>query len=110
MAKSTLKEKIGYGFGDMSSSMFWKIFSYYLPFFYSNIFGLSLIDAGVLVLVTRIWDAVSDPMMGIISDRTQTPICYGWPRSSAFAVSCCLLHPTLTMPVSSSGPMSPISS
>ena len=72
MAKSKLSEKIGYGFGDMSSSMFWKIFSYYLPFFYSNIFGLSLIDAGVLVLVTRIWDAVSDPMMGIVSDRTNT--------------------------------------
>jgi len=72
MAKSKLIEKIGYGFGDMSSSMFWKIFSYYLPFFYSNIFGLSLIDAGVLVLVTRIWDAVSDPMMGIIADRTNT--------------------------------------
>ena len=67
-----LSEKIGYGFGDMSSSMFWKVFSYYLPFFYSNIFGLSLVDAGVLVLVTRIWDAVSDPMMGIIADRTQT--------------------------------------
>ena len=33
MVKSTLKEKIAYGFGDMSSSMFWKIFSYYLPFF-----------------------------------------------------------------------------
>ena len=56
----------------MSSSMFWKIFSYYLPFFYSNVFGLSLVDAGVLVLVTRIWDAVSDPMMGVIADRTQT--------------------------------------
>lgn len=67
-----LSEKIGYGFGDMSSSMFWKVFSYYLPFFYSNVFGLSLVDAGVLVLVTRIWDAVSDPMMGIIADRTQT--------------------------------------
>ena len=72
MNKNKLIEKIGYGFGDMSSSMFWKIFSYYLPFFYSNIFGLSLIDAGVLVLVTRIWDAVSDPMMGIIADRTNT--------------------------------------
>ena len=70
--ESTLLERIGYGFGDMSSSMFWKIFSYYLPFFYSNVFGLTLIDAGVLVLVTRIWDAVSDPMMGIIADRTQT--------------------------------------
>ena len=67
-----LSEKVGYGLGDMSSSMFWKVFSYYLPFFYSNVFGLSLVDAGVLVLVTRIWDAVSDPMMGIIADRTQT--------------------------------------
>ena len=67
-----LSEKIGYGLGDMSSSMFWKVFSYYLPFFYSNVFGLSLIDAGVLVLVTRIWDAVSDPLMGVIADRTQT--------------------------------------
>lgn len=72
MAKSKLSEKIGYGFGDMSSSMFWKIFSYYLPFFYSNIFGLSLVDAGVLVLITRVWDAISDPMMGVISDRTNT--------------------------------------
>jgi GPH family glycoside/pentoside/hexuronide:cation symporter len=69
---AALKEKIGYGFGDMSSSMFWKIFSCYLPFFYSNVFGLSLIDAGVLMLVCRIWDAVSDPMMGIIADRTKT--------------------------------------
>lgn len=67
-----LKEKIGYGFGDMASSMFWKVFSYYLPFFYSNVFGLSLADAALLVLLARIWDAVSDPMMGIISDRTHT--------------------------------------
>lgn len=67
-----LTQKIGYGFGDMSSSMFWKLFSYFLPFFYSNVFGLSLADAGVLMLVTRIWDAVSDPMMGIIADRTKT--------------------------------------
>ena len=67
-----LSEKIGYGFGDMASSMFWKVFSYYLPFFYSNIFGLSLVDAGVLLLVTRIWDAVSDPMMGALADRTRT--------------------------------------
>ena len=70
--KSAFIEKFGYGFGDMASSIFWKILSYYLPFFYSNIFGLSLVDAGVLVLVTRIWDAVSDPMMGVVADRTST--------------------------------------
>lgn len=69
-----IKRKIGYGFGDMASSMFWKIFSYYLPFFYSNVFGLTLIDAGILVMVTRIWDAVSDPMMGIVADRTNTRV------------------------------------
>lgn len=69
---SSLTEKIGYGFGDMSSSMFWKIFTAYLPFFYANVFGLSLEATGVLMLVARIWDAVSDPMMGIIADRTRT--------------------------------------
>lgn len=69
---ANLTHKIGYGFGDMASSMFWKVFSYYLPFFYANVFGISLVDTGVLLLVTRIWDAVSDPMMGAIADRTRT--------------------------------------
>ena len=69
---ATLKEKIGYGFGDMASSMFWKVFSAYLPIFYTNVFGLDLSIAALLFLVTKIWDAVSDPMMGIIADRTNT--------------------------------------
>ena len=69
---ATLKEKIGYGFGDMASSMFWKVFSAYLPIFYTNVFGLDLSVAALLFLVTKIWDAVSDPMMGIIADRTNT--------------------------------------
>ncbi len=70
MAK--LSEKIGYGMGDMSSSMFWKIFSYYLPIFYSDIFQLTLAQTATLMFVTRFWDTVSDPMMGAIADRTET--------------------------------------
>lgn len=70
MAKLT--EKIGYGLGDMSSSMFWKIFSYYLPIFYSDVFGLRPVHAATLLLVTKIYDAVSDPVMGLIADRTRT--------------------------------------
>ena len=70
MAK--LSEKIGYGMGDMSSSMFWKIFSYYLPIFYSDIFQLTLAQTATLMFVTRLWDTVSDPMMGVIADRTET--------------------------------------
>ena len=72
MSKIRFIEKVGYGFGDMASSMFWKIFSYYLPFFYSNVFGLRLDQVALLLMVTRIWDAVSDPMMGMIADRTDT--------------------------------------
>ena len=69
---ATLKEKIGYGLGDMASSMFWKVFSAYLPIFYTNVFGLDLSVAALLFLVTKVWDAVSDPMMGVIADRTNT--------------------------------------
>ena len=67
-----LREKIGYGLGDMSSSMFWKIFSYYLPIFYSDVFGLRPAHAALLLLITKLYDAVSDPVMGLIADRTRS--------------------------------------
>lgn len=69
---ATLREKIGYGFGDLSSSMFWKIFMYYIMFFYTQVFGLTLEDATLLILITKMWDAISDPLMGVIADRTST--------------------------------------
>ena len=84
--KATLSEKIGYGFGDMSSSMFWKIFSYYLPFFYSNVFGLSLGHAGTLLLITKLYDAFSDPVMGMIADRTKTR----WGRYRPYLLWCAI--------------------
>ena len=68
----SLKEKIGYGFGDMASSMFWKIFGMYLLFFYTDVFGISAAAAATMFLITRIWDAINDPMMGIIADRTRS--------------------------------------
>ena len=83
---ATLSEKIGYGFGDMSSSMFWKIFSYYLPFFYSNVFGLSLGHAGTLLLITKLYDAFSDPVMGMIADRTKTR----WGRYRPYLLWCAI--------------------
>lgn len=70
--KLKLKEKIGYGFGDAASSMFWKLFSMYLMFFYTDIFGISAVVVGTMFLVTRIWDAAFDPFVGILADRTET--------------------------------------
>ena len=70
--KITLREKIGYGFGDFASSMFWKIFSVYLLFFYTDVFGISAAVVGTMFLVTRIWDTALDPIIGVIADRTNT--------------------------------------
>jgi glycoside/pentoside/hexuronide:cation symporter, GPH family len=71
-SKIKLQEKIGYGFGDAASSMFWKLFSMYLMFFYTDIFGISAAVVGTMFLITRIWDAVFDPVVGMIADRTET--------------------------------------
>lgn len=67
-----LTEKIGYGFGDMASSMFWKLFGAYLMLFYTDIFGISAAAVGTMFLITRVWDAFVDPVVGVVSDRTET--------------------------------------
>ncbi len=72
MMKLSLREKIGYGFGDAASSMFWKLFSMYLMFFYTDIFGLTAAAVGTMFLVTRIWDAAFDPFVGVLGDRTES--------------------------------------
>lgn len=68
--KASIREKIGYGFGDAASSMYWKIFSIYLAIFYTDVFGIPAAVAGTMFLLTRIWDTANDPIMGIIGDRT----------------------------------------
>lgn len=70
--KISFKEKVGYGLGDAASSMFWKIFSMYLMFFYTDVFGLAPAVVGTMFLITRIWDSCFDPIVGIIADRTKT--------------------------------------
>lgn len=70
--KVTLKEKVGYGFGDMASSMFWKIFGMYSLFFYTDVFGIEAAAAGTMFLVARLWDSAFDLFVGILADRTKT--------------------------------------
>lgn len=68
----TLKEKIGYGFGDMASSMFWKLFGSYLLIFYTDVFGLPAAAIGTMFLATRVFDSFLDPCVGMIADRTSS--------------------------------------
>ncbi|NCF41535.1 MAG: MFS transporter [Bacteroidetes bacterium] len=66
------KEKVGYGLGDFASSMFWKWFSMFLMIYYTDVVELSPAAVGTMFLLTRLWDGLNDPIMGIISDRTNT--------------------------------------
>ncbi len=70
--KIGFREKIGYGFGDSASSMFWKIFGMYSLFFYTDVFGITAAAAGTMFLVARLWDSFFDVFVGIMSDRTKT--------------------------------------
>ena len=67
-----LTEKIGYGFGDMASSMFWTLFGAYLMIFYTDVFGLPAAVVGTMFLITRIWDSAFDPIVGVVADRTHS--------------------------------------
>lgn len=70
--KLSLKEKIGYSLGDTASNLFFQTFILFLLYFYTDVFGLPAAAVGTMFLVTRIWDAFFDPIVGMLSDRTHT--------------------------------------
>ena len=70
--KLSVTEKIGYGFGDLASNLFWQMFSIFIAKFYTDVFLLGAATMGTMMLVTRLADAFIDPMIGTIADRTQT--------------------------------------
>ena len=70
---ATLKEKIGYALGDAAAGgITWKVMSIAFPLFFTNIFGLTVADTAALMLVARMFDVVTDPLMGSLADRTQS--------------------------------------
>lgn len=70
---ATLKEKIGYALGDAAAGgITWKIMSIAFPLFFTNVFGLTFADTAALMLLARMFDVVTDPLMGSIADRTQS--------------------------------------
>jgi GPH family glycoside/pentoside/hexuronide:cation symporter len=65
-------EKIAYSLGDAASNLYWKTFEFFLMIFYTDVFGISAAAVGTMLLVTRVADAVADPVMGAVADRTAT--------------------------------------
>lgn len=72
MKPLSMFDKLSFGVGDVASNFVFTAVSTYLMFFYTDVFGISAAIVGTILFVTRMWDAISDPIMGMISDRTQS--------------------------------------
>lgn len=68
----SVREKIAYGLGDTASNIVFQTVMLFLTFFYTDIFGISPAFVGTMFLVVRIIDAITDPLMGALADRTQS--------------------------------------
>ncbi len=68
-----LRERIAYAAGDTASVLYFKTFSSFLLIFYTDAFGLSAAAVALMFFVTRTWDWINDPLMGVITDRTKNP-------------------------------------
>jgi GPH family glycoside/pentoside/hexuronide:cation symporter len=65
-------EKLGFGFGDFGFNLYWTTVASFLAAFYTDVFGISAAAAGTMIFVTRIVDAITDPLMGAVADRTES--------------------------------------
>ena len=74
MNESRLKpiEKIGYGLGDFGSNVVFQTILILLPSFYTDVFGLAPAAMGTMFLAVRLLDTITDPIMGILADNTNT--------------------------------------
>jgi glycoside/pentoside/hexuronide:cation symporter, GPH family len=70
--KLAMREKVGFSLGDSAANFIFQTIMLLQLSFYTDSFGISAAAAGWLFLVARLWGAVFDPVMGVISDRTNT--------------------------------------
>jgi len=71
-APLSFKEKAGYGLGDMASNFYLGFFGLYLLYYYTDVYGLAPAAVATMMLISKIIDAVTDPGMGLIADRTNS--------------------------------------
>ncbi len=70
--KLKVKEKVGYALGDTAANLIFQTMVMFQLVFYTDTFGITAAAAGTLLVIVRFWDAIFDPIMGIVADRTNT--------------------------------------
>ena len=71
-AKVPFLSKLAYGMGDVGCNFSWMFVGVFLMKFYTDVFGISMTAVATLMLISRIWDAINDPIIGALSDKTRT--------------------------------------
>lgn len=71
-AKLSMVERIGYGIGDYSANLIYASISAFLLVYYTNVVGASATMAASVIAVSKIFDGISDLVMGVIVDRTHS--------------------------------------
>ncbi len=71
--KLSFRTKLAYGLGDLGPAITANVQVFYLMYFFTNVAGLNAGLASVVLLIGKIWDAVNDPIVGVLSDRTKSP-------------------------------------
>ncbi len=66
------RERISYGLGDTASNLIFQMTTLYLMYFYTDVFGLNPASVAILFLVARVIDAIAEPFIGVMIDRTQS--------------------------------------
>lgn len=79
-------KRIGYGIGDLGCNLVFSTMSSYLLIFYTDVFGIAAAAAGTMMLVTKLVDAITDTIMGVIVDKTHTKWGQGRPYFAIGAV------------------------
>ena len=70
--KLNLKTRLGYGIGDIAICLYWSGVGLYLLYFYTDVVGISPALAGLIYGIGMFWDAITDPFMGYVAERTRT--------------------------------------
>ncbi|MFO0173164.1 MAG: MFS transporter, partial [Aphanizomenon sp.] len=70
--KLDFKTKLAYGAGDLGPAITGNIATFYMMFFFTNVAGIPAGLAGSILMIGKIWDGINDPMVGMLTDKTQS--------------------------------------